>query len=112
MSVSLSVLQECENKHFHYPEMLTSYDSNFIEFKSLPSLPDFKEVENYLRGYHLKKSQKHVKFYFPANKKPSYELISYLTDTGYEIGFIDLYAIESKHFPNLREDWFLLHIHK
>lgn len=39
--------------HFHYPEMLTRYDSNFIEFKTLPSLKEFKEVENYLSDYHL-----------------------------------------------------------
>ena len=36
-------------RHYHYPEMLTRYDSNFIEFKTLPSLTEFKEVENYLR---------------------------------------------------------------
>ncbi|UGB28698.1 GNAT family N-acetyltransferase [Metabacillus sp. B2-18] len=88
-------------KQFHYPEMLVRYDSNFIEFKELPSLPEFKPVEKYLREYHQKNGQKHVKFYFPANKKPTTELNAYLEDRGYEIGFIELYAIQPKHFPKL-----------
>ena len=35
-------------RHAHYPEMLTKYDSNFIEFKTLPSLKTFKVVGNYV----------------------------------------------------------------
>ena len=54
-------------RHFHYPEMLIRYDSNFIKFKTLPSLTEFIEVENYLRDYHMKRGQKHVKFSFPTN---------------------------------------------
>lgn len=89
-------------RHFHYPEMLTRYDSNFIEFKNLPSLTEFKEAENYLRDFHMKNGQKHVKFYFPANEKPSKELIGYVTNNEYEIGFLELYAIQPKHFPSVR----------
>lgn len=98
------VAENDQYRHFHYPEMLTRYDSNFIEFTSLPYLPEFKEAENYLREYHLKKGQKHVKFYFPANKKPTTELITYLTDIGYKMGFIELYAIQPKYFPTLRNN--------
>src|SRR5699024_4901302 len=92
-------VENLQYRHFHYPEMLVRYDSNFIEFKDLPSLNEFKETEEYLRDYHLGKGQKHVKFYFPENIKPTEELITYLTDTGYEIGFLELYAIQPKHFP-------------
>ncbi|WP_396953955.1 DUF5613 domain-containing protein [Neobacillus niacini] len=34
---------------------------------SICSLYAFKEAENYLRDYHLKRGQKHVKFSFPDN---------------------------------------------
>ena len=98
------VAENAQYRHYHYPEMLTRYDSNFIEFKTLPSLTEFKKAENYLRDYHLKKGQKHVKFYFPANIKPVGELIDYLTDIGYEIGFLELYAIQPKHFPSVRNN--------
>lgn len=40
--------------HVHYPEMLTRYDSNFIEFKEIPTLSEFKDATSYLREYHLK----------------------------------------------------------
>lgn len=90
--------------HFHYPEMLTRYDSNFIEFKTLPYLKEFKEVENYLSDYHLSRGQKHLKFYLPTNIKPTGELRKYLTDMDYEIGYLELYAIQPEHFPPIRNN--------
>lgn len=98
------VSENAHYKHFHYPEMLIRYDSNFIEFKNLPSLTEFKKVEEYLRDYHLKRGQKHVKFYLPANIKPEGELNAYLTDMGYEMGFLELYAIQPSDFPTVRSN--------
>ena len=91
-------------RHYHYPEMLVRYDSNFIEFKTLPTLTEFKEVENYQREFHMNRGQKHVKFSFPENVKPEGELISYLTDKNYDIGFLELYAIQPKEFPTVRSN--------
>lgn len=88
-------------KHYHYPEMLIRYDSNFIEFKSIPSLETFQAAESYLLDYHLQRGQKHVKFYFPENQKPTEELIAYLTHSGYDIGFLELYGIQPEHFPSV-----------
>jgi len=98
------VSENTHYRHFHYPEMLIRYDSNFIEFKRLPSLTEFKKVEEYLRDYHQKRGQKHVKFYLPANIKPAGELNAYLTNMGYEIGFLELYAILPNHFPPVRSN--------
>ena len=98
------VAENAQYKHYHYPEMLTRYNSNFIDFKTLPSLTEFKVAEDYLREYHLKNGQKHVKFHFPANKKPTEELIDNLTDMGYEIVFLELYAIQPKHFPPVKNN--------
>lgn len=95
------VAENNQFRHFHCLEMLTMYDSNFIEFINLPSLLEFKEAESYLREYHLKKGQNHVKFYFQPNKKLTTELTTYLNDSGYGIGFLELYAIQPKHFPML-----------
>ena len=98
------VAENTHYRHFHYPEMLTMYDSNFIEFKTLPSLKAFKEVEIYLSNYHLSRGQKHLKFYFPENRKPQGELSKYLTDMDYEIGYLELYAIQPEHFPSVRNN--------
>ncbi len=86
-------------KHIHYPEMLVRYDSNFIEFKKMPSLSEFIEAASYLREYHLKNNQRHIKFYFPANEKLATELVDYLNQSGYDIGFLELYAIQPNQFP-------------
>ena len=91
-------------RHFHYPEMLSRYDSNFINFKTLPSLTKFIEVENHLRNYHMTRGQEHVKFSFPTNMKLPEDLITYLTDKSYEISILELYAIQPKHFPVVRNN--------
>lgn len=91
-------------RHFHNSIMRTRYDSNFIEFKQDPSLSQFKEVEEYLRDFHIKKGQDHLKFVFPANTKLTGELMSYLEERAFEIGWIELYAIKPVEFPALDQD--------
>ncbi|RDW16198.1 GNAT family N-acetyltransferase [Oceanobacillus chungangensis] len=88
-------------KQIHYPELLNRYDSNFIQFKRMPSLEEFIGAANYLRAFHLERGQKHVKFYLPANEKPSKELLDYLKEKSYEAGFLELYAIDPEAFPSV-----------
>ncbi|MFG6149309.1 GNAT family N-acetyltransferase [Halobacillus sp. B23F22_1] len=85
--------------HYHYPEMLARYDSNFLQFKKLPALEEFKEAYSYLHNFHLRKGQKHVKFYLPENEKPDNPLLNYLKDFKFEIGFQELYKIQPAEFP-------------
>ncbi|MEC5425495.1 GNAT family N-acetyltransferase [Virgibacillus sp. C22-A2] len=101
-NISIPGHVEFENKlyrHYHYPKMLSMYDSNFIEFKVVPSLFEFKEAAIYLREFHLKKGQTHVKFYFPDNEKLNEKLINYLKEADYEYGYNELYAIHPNDFP-------------
>ncbi|KAA0546266.1 GNAT family N-acetyltransferase [Bacillus sp. BGMRC 2118] len=88
-------------RHFHYPEMLKRYDSNFIEFKKMPTVEEFKKAADFLREFHMQRGQKHVKFAFPENEKISEEVTAYLTNENYDIGFYELYAIRPDHFPNV-----------
>lgn len=98
------IVENEQYKQIHYPEMLIRYDSNFIEFKALPTLATFKEVEAYLRQYHLERGQNHLKFYLPANLKPTEELDSYFIQAGYDVGFLELYTVNPKDFPSLNVD--------
>lgn len=91
-------------EHYHFPEMLLKFDSNFIAFKRIPSLAEFKEAETYLSDFHLNNGQKHVKFYFPENEKPAEELTNYFNDTGYDTGYNELYAIMPKQFPMVKQN--------
>ncbi|MBM6616589.1 GNAT family N-acetyltransferase [Bacillus suaedaesalsae] len=88
-------------RHYHYPEMLKRYDSNFIDFKKMPTVDSFKETANFLRVFHVERGQKHVKFAFPENEKLSDELTIYLTNEDYDIGFYELYAIQPENFPQV-----------
>lgn len=85
--------------HFHYPEMLLRYDSNFIEFKTIPSVNEFKKAEKFLKEFHGEKGQKHVKFVFPQNMKLTDELVTYLNNSGFNVGYMELYVIEPSRFP-------------
>ncbi|MEH7252203.1 GNAT family N-acetyltransferase [Neobacillus niacini] len=91
-------------KHYHFPEMLSRYDSNFIEYKRFPSLDQFKEAESYLREYHLKNGQMHVKFKFPENEEIPVDLVDYLNLREYDIGFLELYSILPNQFPYVSDD--------
>jgi GNAT superfamily N-acetyltransferase len=86
--------------HVHNPEMLLQYDSNFIKFKRMPTTNEFNEAQNYLRDYHEKHGQKHVRFYFPEGEKLSPELSEFFKkDNEYTIGFLELYSILPIQFP-------------
>ncbi|MEW9677117.1 GNAT family N-acetyltransferase [Lentibacillus sp. L22] len=91
-------------RQFHYPEMLIRYDSNFIDFKSMPSLTTFMETEKYLRDFHLQHGQHHVKFTFPENEKLSEELRNYFCKLNYDVGFLELYAIQPSQFPSIADN--------
>lgn len=95
------VLETAQYRHIHCPEMLVRYDSNFIQFKELPSLGEFQEVERYLRAFHEQRGQKHLKFYFPADQKVDSELASYLRQQGYHNEVLELYVLDPKTFPKV-----------
>lgn len=99
------VIQETsEYRQFHYPEMPIHHDSNFIEFKCMPTLSALQEADKYLRNFHLQHGQHHVKFTFPENEKPDIKLINYFREFEYEIGFLELYAIQPNQFPSVAQN--------
>ncbi|QQZ07707.1 GNAT family N-acetyltransferase [Heyndrickxia vini] len=91
-------------KHYHYPEMLVRYDSNFLAFKKMPSIDEFKAAFTYLRNYHMKHGQSHVKFTFPENQKPPEGFLEYLNDNDFLYGYNELYEIQPDQFPRLKDN--------
>lgn len=49
------VLENEHYRHYHDPEMLIRYDSNFIEFKQGPTIQEFIKTEKYLKEFHQKR---------------------------------------------------------
>jgi GNAT superfamily N-acetyltransferase len=91
-------------RHNHNPEVLLQYDSNFIQFKKMPTLQEFNETHSYLRAYHEKHGQKHVKFYFPEGEKLSRELENHMKGDDFTIGYMELMAIQPAKFPEVKEN--------
>lgn len=80
--------------HVHNEEMLLQYDSNYIQFKKMPTIQEFELVEDYLKTFHQKTGQKHLKFVFPENEKFTKDLLEYIVQNlHYEVGMTELYAI-------------------
>ncbi|MEO4052257.1 GNAT family N-acetyltransferase [Solibacillus sp. CAU 1738] len=91
-----------EFQQYHFPEMLSRYSSNFIEFKKMPTLAQFQEREHTLRDFHKQHGQQHIKFSFPVNEMISDDIKVYLTAANYDIGFLELYAISPSEFPTTK----------
>lgn len=98
------VVRETETfKHIHYPEMLSRYNSNFIEYKTEVIAEEFLRDLGYLREFHLKNGQKHVKFYFPANEEIPNDLKTTLSDHTFEIEKMELYMLRPSQFPKIED---------
>lgn len=93
------VLENDLVQHNHTAEMLLFYDGNFLQFKRMPTLDELIESITYLREYHLKNNQHHVKLLFPENQDLPEELAQYLKGEGFDIGFMEMYAIKPEQFP-------------
>ncbi|MEK4425681.1 GNAT family N-acetyltransferase [Solibacillus sp. FSL K6-1523] len=85
--------------HLAFMEVPEMYDGNFIKWKEMPTLVMLKQVENYMKETHLARGQKHVKFVFPQDKKIPDALVAYLMEQRYDIGLLEMYAIDPKTFP-------------
>ena len=88
--------------HIHNAEMLLQYDSNYIQFKAMPTIMEFELVEEYLKESHQRTGQKHLKFIFPENQKFTKELLDHIVrNLHYDVGLTELYAIDPSEFPAL-----------
>lgn len=82
--------------HIHYPQMLSRYDSNYIQFHKMPNIAQFEEAAQYLMNFHKSNGQDFVKFKFPANEVPPKSLLAHIHN--YNVGFLELYRIDPKDF--------------
>jgi GNAT superfamily N-acetyltransferase len=98
-------------KHFSLDEVKDRYDSNFIEFKVMPSLRQFQEAEAYLKLFHHNRGQKFLKFVFPQDIILPIELIQYVKRQGYEMNYNEMYTIRPNVFlkdttnPNVKVEY-------
>jgi GNAT superfamily N-acetyltransferase len=85
--------------HFHAPGAKLLYDYNHIQFKRMPSVPEFILAEKYLKEFHFRHRQNHLKFCFPENAPLPSGMIEYLNSSGYGNCLMELYGINPGQFP-------------
>lgn len=86
-------------RHYHTEELLVYYSGNFLQFKRMPRIDEWLRAFEYLREFHVKNGQNHVKFLFPENEEIPVELLHTMKSSGFDIGFVELYVIEPRKFP-------------
>ncbi len=99
-------------RHFYSPETPLVYDYNEIQFKKMPSFPEFIHTEEYLLHFQFKHLQKHLKFCFPENKPLPSELIEYFIHAEYGKALLELYSIHPEQFPETADTTDLISIQK
>ncbi|MGG0718560.1 GNAT family N-acetyltransferase [Robertmurraya massiliosenegalensis] len=85
-------------KHYHTAEMLLLYDGNFLQFKRMPTLHECEQSVDYLREFHQKNGQEHVKLLFPQDERIPEEIEHYLMSSGFGIGYMEMYRILPSQF--------------
>lgn len=95
-------------KQYYNPEAHFRYDSNFFQLKFQPTQKEFELIEEMQEVDHLEKGMQHIKFYWPENTGFTPELMAYFEKNGYEIEYLELYAIQPEEFIASRDT---SHIH-
>lgn len=90
--------------HYHTAKMLLLYDGNFLQFKRMPTLIECQRAIEYLKEFHRKKGQDHVKLLFPENEPIVDEIKSFLIEEGFQISFMEMYAIDPALFPKITKN--------
>lgn len=85
-------------KLYHNHDALFMYDYNFMRLKYQPTLEEFKLIEKIQLEFSEDMKMDHVKFYWPENLGFTEPIIEYLSENGYGLEILELYAMEPKDF--------------
>lgn len=79
--------------HFHDPDALFRYDSNFFELKYSPTMEEFELIETMQLVFSEEHDLPHVKFYWPENQGIHPDTLAYLDQNTYGLEKLELYAL-------------------
>ncbi|WP_086428161.1 GNAT family N-acetyltransferase [Staphylococcus cornubiensis] len=79
-----------------------TYDSNKWTYHQMPDVAKFKEDMRQQQALHYDNGiYLHLKFEFPENIKPDVEMMQFLRTEGFQLGNLELYAIEAADLRRL-----------
>lgn len=79
------------------PEEPLVYDANKWVYKEMPTIKDWKQHMEMQQSLHRQQYSDHLAFTFPENTPLSQVWLDEIKDCGFELGCMELYAIESQN---------------
>lgn len=79
------------------PEEPLVYDANKWVYKEMPTIKDWKQHMEMQQSLHRQQYSDHLAFTFPENTPLSQAWLDEIKDCGFELGCMELYAIESQN---------------
>ena len=80
------------------------FDSNTWIYKKMPTISQWTEDLKEQQGYHLNQGSNHLSFYFPENEVLSKQWLDIIRQQGFELGILELYAIEANELRQLPQN--------
>lgn len=80
------------------PEMPYMYDNNFMLLHYVPTLEEFKIIEQHLKDFHEEEHLQHLKYSWPENEGLTLPVSEYVEKEGYGLQMLELYTIQPGDF--------------
>lgn len=85
--------------HFHNPNALFRYDSNFFQLLFSPTSEEFQLIEEMQYYFSLDNNLEHVQFFWPENQGIHPDTLAYLAEQNYGLEKRELCLISPNDFP-------------
>ena len=86
------------------PEAPLVYDANKWVYKEMPAIKDWKQHMEMQQSLHRQQYSDHLAFTFPENTPLSQAWLDEIKTCGFELGCMELYAIESQNIRRSHND--------
>lgn len=85
------------------PEQPLKFDANKWRYHYMPDVLTFKGDMLHQQQQHRNQNSQHLNFEFPVDVRPSSDMLRMLRENGFELGCVEMYAIEGTELAQLTE---------
>ncbi|WP_348634734.1 DUF5613 domain-containing protein [Staphylococcus sp. GDX8P66P] len=97
-----NIYAEDEDKVIYLtPQIPLVFDANKWVYKQMPSIKQWKADIATQTHMHKQQSSNHLTFTFPENIELDQQWIALINQEQFELGLMELYAIEPQNFENM-----------
>lgn len=99
-------LVETAQRYTRYltPEQPLKFDANKWQYHEMPDILTFKGDMMWQEQHHLAQGSRHIHFDFPEDQTLSQDMLRFLRASGFELGCVEMYAIEGRELQSLTDE--------